>query len=128
MLELTPEGVASWLGNYDDYISRKAERTASEAIGQPSRERERSTVSAEKEQYLQKKEEERQKRRRQRQLQELEQAIAGLEETISRLEEELTLPEIYQDYQACLERQNQLEQARSSLDVHLEKWLELAGD
>ena len=128
VLELTPEGVTSWLGNYDDYLSRKAEQAPPEATEQQSRERERSRVSAEKEKYLQKKEEERQNRRRQRQLQELEPAIADLEETISRLEEELTLPEIYQDYQACLERQNQLEQARSSLDGHLEKWLVLAGD
>lgn len=61
-------------------------------------------------------------------MEELEQAIAGLEKDISRLEEELTLPEVYQDYQACLQRQSQLEQARSSLEVNLEEWLELAGE
>jgi ATP-binding cassette subfamily F protein 3 len=128
ILELTPEGTSSWLGNYDDYVSRKAERTPPEALRQQQAEEDRGAISAEKEQYLQRKEEERQKRRRRRLLKELEETIAGLEDAIARLEGELALPEVYQDYQACLERQNQLEQARSSLDVHLEKWLELAGD
>jgi ATP-binding cassette subfamily F protein 3 len=127
ILELSPAGATSWPGNYNDYVRRQAELAPGEAAGQPE-EAAGGIISAEKEQYLQRKEEERQKRRRQRRLEELEQAIAGLEKDISRLEEELTLPEVYQDYQACLQRQSQLEQARSSLEVNLEEWLELAGE
>jgi ATP-binding cassette subfamily F protein 3 len=128
VLELSPGGTSSWLGNYDDYASKKAEQAPLETGRQRNAEAERSPITAEKEQYLRKKEEERQKRRRQRLLEELEQAIAGLEQSISRLEEELTLPEVYKDYQACLQRQNQLEQDRSSLQAHLEKWLALAEE
>jgi ATP-binding cassette subfamily F protein 3 len=60
-----------------------------------------------------------------RRIAELEQAIADLEETISRLEAELFLPEVYQDYLACQKRQGELEEARSQLHDHMEKWLSL---
>jgi len=44
------------------------------------------------------------------------------------LEAELFQPEVYQDYQVCLKRQGELEEARRQLHDHMEKWLELVED
>ncbi len=123
VLELSAGGVSSYLGNYDYYFLKKAEReqqAVRPAGSEPAR-----AESTEKKNYLQKKEEERQKRMQRRRIAELEQAIADLEETISRLEAELFLPEVYQDYLACQKRQGELEEARSQLHDHMEKWLSL---
>lgn len=125
LLDLSSNGLTGYMGNYDDYLNKKAEQQL--APGKPGAAgSECAEKTAEKEQYLQKKEDERQKRRRQRRVEELEQAIACLEEQISRLEEELYSPEVYQDYQACQQRQGELEQARAALQDHMEEWLTLS--
>jgi len=124
VLELSKGGVSSCLGNYDYYIQKKAEREQWEscsAAAEPVR-----AESTEKKSYLMKKEEEKQKRMHRRRLEDLEQAIAGFEGTISRLEAELFQPEVYQDYQACQQRQDELEEARRQLHGHMEKWLSLS--
>lgn len=123
VLELTTDGLSSYLGNYDYYLFKKLEREQQEnrcTLTEPAREE-----STEKKQYLQKKEEERQKRMHRRRVEDLEQAIANLEGNISRLEAELFLPEVYQDYQACRQRQEEIEEARRQLNDHMEKWLSL---
>lgn len=126
VLELSNSGVSSYLGNYDYYFLKKAEREQQvdrRAAAEPAR-----AESTEKKNYLQKKEEERQKRMHRRRVEELEQTIADLEGTISRLEAELFLPEVYQDYVACQKRQGELEEARRQLNDHMEKWLALVED
>lgn len=123
VLELAADSVASYMGNFDYYQQKKAERE--QQAGRPVNGEPARAESAEKKQYLQKKEEERQKRMHRRRVEDLEQAIAGLEGVISRLEAELLEPEVYHDYQACLKRQTELEEARRQLHGHMEKWLSL---
>jgi ATP-binding cassette subfamily F protein 3 len=126
VLELSANGVYSTLGNYDYYIKKRAERERQESFGAAAEQvREES---AEKKNYLQQKEDEKQKRMHRRRLEDLEQAIAGFEGTISRLEAELFQPEVYQDYQACQQRQGELEETRRQLHNHMEKWLSLVED
>ena len=74
------------------------------------------------------KEEERRKRMRSRRVEELEQTIAKLEAEVSRLEKELFLPEVYQDYLVCRNRQSELEKTHSKLNEYMEKWLALVED
>jgi ATP-binding cassette subfamily F protein 3 len=126
VLELSSNGMSSYMGNYDYYFQKKAERERQEgrrAGAEPAR-----VESAEKKQYLQKKEDEKQKRMHHRRVEELEQSVAGLEELIARLEAELFQPEVYQDYQACQQRQGELEEARRQLYEQMEKWLSLVED
>ena len=126
VLELSPNGVSSYMGNYDYYFQKKAERVqqgSGRAGSGPVR-----MESAEKKQYLQKKEEERQKRMHRRRVEELERSISDLEDVISRLEAELFLPEVYQDYLACQKRQSELEEARGKLHEKMEKWLNLVEE
>ncbi|MFA4885132.1 MAG: ABC-F family ATP-binding cassette domain-containing protein, partial [Desulfotomaculaceae bacterium] len=126
VLELSSNGVSSYLGNYDYYFQKKAERERPEgrlASAEPAR-----ADSIEKKNYLQKKEDEKQKRMHRRRVEELEQSVTGLEELIAGLEAELFQPEVYQDYQACLKRQRELEEARRQLHDQMEKWLSLVED
>jgi ATP-binding cassette subfamily F protein 3 len=126
VLELSANGVCSTLGNYDYYIQKRAERERQESFGAAAEQAREE--SAEKKNYLQQKEDEKQKRMHRRRLEDLEQAIAGFEGTISRLEAELFQPEVYQDYQACQQRQGELEETRRQLHNHMEKWLSLVED
>jgi ATP-binding cassette subfamily F protein 3 len=125
VLELSPQGVTGYPGNYDYYLVKKAGQRQQAANKTETAGTERGGKTAVKEQYFQKKEEERQKRKRRRQIEELEKAIACLEERISRLEEELYLPEVYQNYQACRQRQDELAEARAALQGRMEEWLAL---
>ncbi|MDF9407728.1 MAG: putative ABC transporter ATP-binding protein [Pelotomaculum sp. PtaB.Bin013] len=122
-LELSLGDVISYQGNYDYYLNKKTrlQGTAKSGPAKP----ERSADTGEKIQYYQKKEEERKKRKHQREIANLEQSIAHQEELISRLEKELEQPEVYHDYQACQQRQSELEQIRAVLHDHMEKWLNL---
>ncbi|MDD4239177.1 MAG: ABC-F family ATP-binding cassette domain-containing protein [Desulfotomaculaceae bacterium] len=125
VLELSTTGVSSYMGNYDYFLQKKAEREQQE--GRRANAETAKIESPEKKQYYQKKEEERQKRIHRRRVEDLEQAIANLEDNISRLEAELFQPEVYQDYKACQKKQGELEEARRQLNDHMEKWLSLVG-
>ncbi|MDD3654115.1 MAG: ABC-F family ATP-binding cassette domain-containing protein [Desulfotomaculaceae bacterium] len=120
VLELSSYGVTTYYGNYDYYWQKKSMPQELEKAKTF-----KNNQSHEKIQYLLRKAEERKKRKYQRQITELEQSIANLEETISKLESELYQPEVYQNYQVYRKRQSQLEQTRSALQEHMEKWLAL---
>lgn len=123
VMELSPAGLASYLGNYDYYLFKKAERKqqANSTVNlAPVKEE-----SKEKKLYQQKKEAERQKRLQQRRINDLELSIANLESDIARREAELFLPEVYQDYQTCHKKQQELEDLRQQLNNQMEQWLNL---
>lgn len=121
ILELSPGYMTSYPGNYDYYLDKKARRQG--AVKSAPAKREHAADTVEKRKYFQKKEEERRKRKHQREIANLEQTIADQEELIARLEKELEQPEVYQDYQACQQRQNEMERARALLQNYMEKWL-----
>lgn len=125
-LALSAESVSSYPGNYDYYQNKKnlSLETTSSVPSRP----EVKTNSKEKEQYLQKKEEKKYKRQQQNAIALLEQTVAEQEALIRRLEKELEQPEVYRDYQACQQRQGELEQAKAFLQDCLEKWLGLMDD
>lgn len=125
-LALSAESVSSYPGNYDYYQNKKnlSLETTSSVPSRP----EVKKNSKEKEQYLQKKEEKKYKRQQQNAIALLEQTVAEQEALIRRLEKELEQPEVYRDYQACQQRQSELEQAKAFLQDCLEKWLGLMDD
>ncbi|WP_048600887.1 ABC-F family ATP-binding cassette domain-containing protein [Rubeoparvulum massiliense] len=124
--ELHPEGLTSYLGNYDYYLEKKQDllldqppaqvRTAPEAITE-------STLSYEEEKELK-----RLKRQRERRIVELEGLIEVQEQQIKEIEEELCLPEVYQDHVASEERLTQLKELREQIDAWYEEWEELQGE
>ena len=120
IMYLTPWQLTSYQGNYEYYLEKKNQEAA---LAPDEREKPaEKPESQEKKQYLQKKEEERQKRKLQKEIARLEDTISMQEKLLVRLTKELEQPEIFRDYQACQQRQQEMDQARVLLDECIEKW------
>jgi ATP-binding cassette subfamily F protein 3 len=146
VLELTPEGIVPYLGNYDDYVAKKTElqelaeqaerptAAGKEAGGKEAGRKEagsgagsRSAFGAGSRSALEaEKQARREERMKQRKIQQLEEKIDGLERQIAEWEERLTLPEVYSDYTAALELQQSITTAKEELDRLLEEWEQLS--
>ncbi|WP_025685238.1 ribosomal protection-like ABC-F family protein [Paenibacillus maysiensis] len=136
VIELHPEGIEHFLGNYDDYVDKKQELAEIAQEAQESSQATRSkasSVSATDETapktgaaaYAADKQAKSEERSRLRKLETLENQIKELEEQITGLEEQMTLPEIYQDYTALQEIQAQLDARKQKLAATYASWEEL---
>jgi len=124
VLELSPDGVANYLGNYDYYMEKKqelAELAAEQQAAQSDRKQQQDT-QPEKSSYELGKEAKRQERQRLRRLEEIEETIRQREEQIVKWEEELCLPEVYSDHLQVKERNDAIQQAREELEKLYEEW------
>lgn len=117
VLELNPAtgGLVSYLGNYQDYLEKKQEKTET-AVTIPSTatdgrmaEKETKTLN----------------RQRQRRLEQLEQMLKEQEAEVNRLEEELCDPAVYGDYVRAKDVQSSLETAREQWELLFHEWEEL---
>ena len=141
IIELHPEGTEHYLGNYDDYVAKKQEleELSQEALEQaggagaknsPSKpeaandNNDKSGVSS----FEADKQAKREERNRQRRLAALEEQIQSLEEEISELDAEMAKPEVYQDYVALQEHQQQQEEKKNQLETIYAEWETLAAE
>lgn len=138
MLDLQKDGLTSYLGNYDDYVEKKAElaemeakRLAKEAEkkssgGAASGSSVNSTAvkadPASGGSYEADKLAKREERSRQRKLEQLELDIARLEEEVTALEAELADPAVYNDYVLVQEKTAEVDKRKSSLASCYEEW------
>lgn len=136
VIELHPEGMEQFLGNYDDYVAKKLElkeiamenassannsKTATESS--PSEADKNGATS-----YAAGKQAKSEERSRQRKIEAYEQQIAELEETIHALELEMASPEVYQDYEALQAIQSKLEERKQELTEVYSAWEQLLGE
>ena len=137
MLDLQKDGLTSYLGNYDDYVEKKAELAEMEAK-RLAKEAEKKAAggssSGHRHQLLRKlnplvvasyeadKLAKREERSRQRKLEQLELDIARLEEEVTALEAELADPAVYNNYVLVQEKTAEVEQRKSSLAACYEEW------
>ncbi|WP_019123964.1 ABC-F family ATP-binding cassette domain-containing protein [Brevibacillus massiliensis] len=133
VLELSPDGVTSYLGDYDYYVEKKQElaelaleRSKEKAANPGAKQTPAQAVPKEKLSYEQEKEAKRRERQRLRRIEEIEQTIAEREAEIARWEEELCQPEIYSDHLLVKERNECISQARAEIDQLLEEWSDLS--
>ncbi|MFP4975949.1 ABC-F family ATP-binding cassette domain-containing protein [Paenibacillus sp. CN-4] len=134
VLELHPEGIDPYLGNYDDYLAKKleledlaeepAERPGPAAVQNADNE---AAGASKGNSYEADKQAKREERNRQRRLTEVENGISELEEEIARIETEMTRPEIYQDYVALQEHERELQEKKARLTELFDEWETLAG-
>ena len=122
VLELTPGGVKSYLGSFDNYQNKKLAEP--KTLQQKSQD---SPASENKKEFLQRKEQQREERKKQRRTEELEELISAAEKSISHLENQLFLPEVYNDYKTYQQTNTELEKLQAELEAYMEEWLELTG-
>ncbi|UJF36240.1 ribosomal protection-like ABC-F family protein [Paenibacillus hexagrammi] len=129
MLELSSSGVTSYLGNYDDYVEKKAElaemeakRLAKEAEKKQAAATAAASTAPSTGSYEADKQAKREERNRQRKIEQLEKDIARLEEEITALETELADPEVYNNYVLVQEKTSLSEQKKAELAAYYEEW------
>ncbi|MED4586306.1 ABC-F family ATP-binding cassette domain-containing protein [Brevibacillus choshinensis] len=129
VLELSPDGVANYLGNYDYYVEKKQElaELAAELAAQPTK-KQGAVVQPEKTSYELDKEAKRRERQRMRRLEEIEATIQKREADIVKWEEELCLPEIYSDHVQAKERNDLIHAARKELEQLYDEWSSLSEE
>ena len=134
ILELTPDGLGHFLGNYDDYAEKKLELEESASQNQQAKTANGKTGAAKTAKdskpssHESDREAKRKERNRQRRIAQLEEEIAAWEEQIAQLEQTLAAPDIGNDYVKLKELTDKLEDTRNRLQPLYEEWEELVAD
>jgi len=116
-LELTPDGVISYLGNYDYYLEKKAELLELEARNNINNDEKDN-----KNQYQEDKQKIKLERQLKRKIEALELEINQLEDLITQLEIEIASPAVFNDYQLSISKNEELTQAKAKAEKLLEEW------
>ena len=122
VVEMRPDGVTEYLGNYDDYVEKKrleADGALAEAEGgktrtQLDKEKRRERLKQESARTLKLK------------LKQAEQAIANAEERIAQLEARMADPETYKSPDAAQKLAQEHRDAQEALDALYSDWEELS--
>lgn len=114
VLELTPCGLVTYMGNYDDYIAARAPRIAPQKA--------EKTVSENKENYIKRKKDASKLRSLKATSRKLEQEISESEEKLGNLEQQISSQEVASDYQKLGELTEQIKQLESEIELKLEEW------
>ncbi|MCU6711834.1 ABC-F family ATP-binding cassette domain-containing protein [Paenibacillus sp. J5C_2022] len=128
IVELSPEGMQHFLGNYDDMLEKKrdmeADKEQAQASSAPAKQRQEAETAAAANAgtYEANKQAKQAERSRQRKLEKLESDIAQLEERIVELEQQLTEPEVFNDYVRIGEIQAEIDEKKAALEETYEQW------
>ena len=121
ILELTPDGINEYLGNYDDYLEKKRMEEAG-VLEETAPGITRTRQEKEKRKKRLKQESLKQLENR---LRAVEQAISDTEEAITRLEISMGDPEVYRDGEKAAATAREHGAAKERLDALYEEWEEL---
>lgn len=124
VLEVTPHGVTSYIGNYSDYTEKKQQLAEKEAALQAenSKKNDEPTITN----YQKQKEQRRLEQQRKRQLEDIETKISEYEEELAYNQAELFKEEVYLDTQKSAEVQSRIEELEQLLADAMETWESLA--
>lgn len=126
IVELQQDGIRSYNGNYDAYVSEiTKEKQLKAATVQPA-ETSKPTPSKH-EGYFKSKEQKSVEARIKNRIKELERLIAELEAEIAQHEYEMTLENVYSDYLAMQQHCSALEAKRTALTGYYDEWAELSS-
>ena len=124
ILEVTPHGVVSYLGNYSDYMEKKQQLTELEAA--KLAEESNATTTNNVTDYQKQKEQRRLEQQRKRQLEDIESKIAAYEEELEYKKAELFQEEVYLDTQKSAQVQARIEELEELIMESMETWEELS--
>lgn len=124
ILEVTPHGVSSYIGNYSEYTEKKQQLAEKEAalLAESSKNNDEPTVTD----YQKQKEQRRLEQQRKRQLEDIEAKIAQYEEELAYNQAELFKEEVYLDTKKSSEVQARIEELENLLTEAMETWEDLA--
>jgi ATP-binding cassette subfamily F protein 3 len=129
ILELSPNGVESYLGNYDDYNDKKQEMAEIQLEKEAAVAKKTSGTLTEKPSgYEADKLAKREERTKQRKLEQIEADIARFETEVSALELELTQPGVYNDYLLVQEKNAGIDTKKNALQQLYADWEVLLAD
>lgn len=123
ILELKPEGMTEYLGNYDYYMEKRLEKSGQDS-GKTQTETKKSAGAVD---YKMKKEMQAQERKRRSMLKKTEQEIEETELEMEKVNEQLADPQVTSDYQKLIELSGKLEELKTKQEQLYEQWAEL-GD
>lgn len=133
ILEISENGHAYFLGNYDDYLQKKQNAADPEnnaegsgTSGKEGRSSESGRTAKDVTEYELEKQAKREERMRQRRIGQLEQQIMTLEERIAENERKMADPAISRDYEKLHELQQEIDRDKAELDTCYEEWGQLA--
>ena len=119
VLELSPAGVTTYLGNYDYYLEKKQTKEREEALfGEKTAEKPKETASATKLDWQSQKEQQAKERKIRNKIAKMEQEIEETETTIAALDEEMAAAA------ADFNRAQQLYEEKTALEEKLEQLME----
>lgn len=119
ILELTPEGLKEYLGNYDYYLEKKNE-SLYEEDEEDTKTKTQIKLERKKEKEIIQKE-----RERKRQIKKLEEEITQTEKSIEEIDSLLYDPDIYEDHERIVELSQKRQELQDELDNLYEKWISL---
>ena len=124
ILEVTPHGVVSYLGNYSDYMEKKQQLAELEAA--KLAEESNATTTNNVTDYQKQKEQRRLEQQRKRQLEDIESKIAAYEVELEYKKAELFQEEVYLDTQKSAQVQARIEELEELIMESMETWEELS--
>ena len=122
ILELKPEGMTEYLGNYDYYMEKRLEKSGQDS-GKTHTETKKSAGAMD---YKMKKEMQAQERKRRSMLKKTEQEIEETELEMEKVNEQLADPQVTSDYQKLIELSGKLEELKTKQEQLYEQWAELS--
>lgn len=122
ILELKPEGMTEYLGNYDYYMEKRLEKSGQDR-GKTQTETKKSSGAID---YKMKKEMQAQERKRRSMLKKTEQEIEETELEMEKVNEQLADPQVTSDYQKLIELSGKLEELKTKQEQLYEQWAELS--
>ena len=115
IIEMRPDGVTEYMGNYDDYVERKNRPVEQEAVARKTR----TELDKEKRREKLNKQALRQLKVR---AQEAERAVGQKEEEIAQLEAQMADPDLYADASRFAEINRAYQKAQAELPLLYEQW------
>jgi len=115
VIEMMPDGVTEYMGNYDDYLEKKNRPVEQEVVAGKTK----TELEKEKRREKMSKQALRQLKVR---AQEAEKAVGIKEEEIAKLEEQMSDPDLYTDVKRAAEVQKIYQQAQNELAQLYEAW------
>ena len=127
VIELSGEGTAEFLGDYNYYIEKKEEMLELERLETESKsERTKIAAPSNKNSYQVDREARRQERQRVRRVEEIEEQLELLENGIAENEEKLCQPDVFENHEIVMEINTHIEQMKADIDILMEEWAELS--